>query len=130
MPDDVVDWVPNSASDLPESARPRRGELDVFRGDYVPFAVAALDNLHGRARRKSIIDEARQLLGARLKTDDFKRVSERKRLPRWRYRLGWALSQARQRGYLKKVAGERGVRVLTAEGKPATARERIARKEI
>src|SRR5437879_3727581 len=53
-----------------EKTRARRGELDVFRGDYVPFVVVALDALKGRARRKVIIDEAQTWLGDRLRSDD------------------------------------------------------------
>jgi Mrr N-terminal domain len=115
-----------------DATRPRRGELDVFRRDYTPFAVVALDNLGGRARRRAIIDEARNVLGERLRPDDLKPVSPGKRLPRWRYRLGWAITQARHQLYVKKIPGERGIRVLTPEGKQfvATVRDRIDRGEL
>jgi len=115
-----------------DAIRPRRGELDVFRRDYTPFAVVALDNLGGQARRRAIIDEARNVLGERLRPDDLKPVSPSKRVPRWRYRLGWALTQARHQSYVKRVPGERGLRVLTPEGKnfAVRVREQIERGEI
>ena len=92
----------------------------------------ALDNLGGRARRRTIIDEARNVLGERLRPDDLKPVSQGKRLPRRRYRLGWALTQARHQHYVKKVPGERGIRELTPEGKQfaATERDRIDRGKL
>jgi len=72
------------------------------------------------------------VLGKRLRPDDLKHVSERKRLPRWRYRLDWGITQARHQGYVERVPGERGIRVLTPEGKhyAVEAREKFDRGEL
>src|SRR5438552_8242368 len=135
----LADWLvralerrANGTGNDDDVTRPRRGELDVFRGDYTPFAVVALDNLGGQARRRAIIDAARNVLGERLRPDDLRPVSPGKRVPRWRYRLGWALTQARHQSYVKRVPGERGLRVLTPEGKnfAVRVREQIERGEI
>jgi hypothetical protein len=113
------------ASDrVTKRVRVRRGELDIYRGPYTRFAVVALDDLGGRAHRRDIFNRGKELLGNQLRPEDEKPISERKPYPRWRYRLGWALTIARHRGYMRPEGKKTGMWQLNPQGKRAADKYR------